>query len=194
MRKLAREDIWSLEEYAAKRDTFRREVIEHKKKRKLHLGPNATLFFEDRITMQYQIQEMLRVERIFEPEGIQEEMDTYNPLIPDGSNWKATFMVEYEDSDYRRQQLKRLVGIENKVWVRIDGHDRVWPIADEDLERADGGKTSTVHFMRYELEEVMIADLKNGAKLAVGSDHPNYRHEVDKVPTAIRDSLAGDLD
>jgi hypothetical protein len=185
MRKLTRADIWSLEEYAGQRAEFRRKVMQHKKNRRLHLGPNATLYFEDRLTMHYQIQEMLRAERIFEPEGIQEELDSYNPLIPDGSNWKLTFMMEYEDADYRRQQLRKLVGIEDRVWVQVDGHDRIWPIADEDLERADEDKTSSVHFLRFELEAEMIDSLKRGGRLAVGIDHGNYRHQIEEVPVPL---------
>src|SRR5690606_16412013 len=164
-----------------------------KQNRQLPLGPNATLYFEDRLTMQYQIQEMLRVERIFEPEGIQEELDAYNPLIPDGTNWKATFMLEYPDIEERRRALERLKGIEDRVWVRVAGHEPVHPIADEDLERENEIKTSSVHFLRFELTPAMIRALKGGASLAVGVDHPQYRYTVDPVPEPVRDALVRDL-
>ncbi|MGD2113367.1 MAG: DUF3501 family protein, partial [Gammaproteobacteria bacterium] len=159
-----------------------------------HIGPNATLYFEDRQTIQYQIQEMLRVERIFEASGIEEELDAYNPLIPDGSNWKATFMVEEADVDKRRALLAALVGIEDLVWVRVDGHDPVFAIADEDLERETVDKTSSVHFLRFELSGPMVAGLKQGASLSMGIDHPAYRHQVEPVAPAIRNSLLADLD
>ena len=149
MEKLTRESLYSLEEYSGLRNDFRQKVMAHKENRRLPLGTNATLYFEDRLTMQYQVQEMLRIERIFEAEGIQEELDAYNPLIPDGSNWKATFMVEFPDIDERRAMLQRLVGIENKVWMQVGDGERIVPIADEDLERADEDKTSAVHLMRF---------------------------------------------
>jgi len=194
MSKISRDDIWSLEEYHKRRPEFRQKMIAHKKVRKLPVGPNAMLFFEDRLTMLYQIQEMLRAERVFEEEGIQEELDTYNPMIPDGRNWKVTFMMEYPDADIRRRELARLVGVENKAWVQVEGHDKVYPIADEDLERSDEDKTSSVHFMRYELDDEMAASLKNGAALSVGIEHENYHHTVQEVPKATRDSLVDDLD
>ncbi len=194
MSKLTRDDLLSLEDYAEQRADFRKRVMEHKKDRKVHLGEHETLYFEDRLTIQYQIQEMLRIEKIFEKDGIQEELDAYNPLIPDGSNWKATFMIEYEDENERKAALARLIGIEDKVWVRIAGHDKVYAIADEDLERDTEEKTSSVHFMRFELTPEMIADLRKGASLAMGIDHENAMREVDPVPEATRQSLLADLD
>jgi hypothetical protein len=194
MHSLTREDLMSLERYAEERPAFRARVMEHKKHRQVHLGEHATLYFEDRITIQYQIQEMLRVERIFEREGIQEELDAYNPLIPDGSNLKATFMIEYADPAERKRELGRLVGIEDRVWVQVAGHDPVFAIADEDLERATEEKTSSVHFLRFELSDAMVAALKQGAALGMGVDHENYRHAASELPAAVRDRLAGDLD
>lgn len=193
MNKLARADLFSLEQYAEKRKSFRAEVLEHKKNRAVRIGLNATLYFEDRLTMQYQIQEMLRIEKIFEAEGIQEELDAYNPLIPDGSNLKATFMMEYDDVDERRVQLARLVGIEDKTWVRVEGFDKVYAIANEDLERTTDEKTSSVHFMRFELSDAMIAAINSGAALSAGIDHPNYTDEVNPLPDNIRASLVADL-
>ncbi len=194
MSKLTRDDLLSLEDYAEQRADFRKRVMEHKKDRKVHLGEHETLYFEDRLTIQYQIQEMLRIEKIFEKDGIQEELDAYNPLIPDGSNWKATFMIEYEDENERKAALARLIGIEDKVWVRVAGHDKVYAIADEDLERDTEEKTSSVHFMRFELTPEMIADLRKGASLAMGIDHENAMRKVDPVPEATRQSLLADLD
>lgn len=194
MDKISRDEIWSLEDYDKKRPEFRQKVMAHKKKRKLPVGPNAMLFFEDKLTMQYQIQEMLRAEKIFQEEGIQDELETYNPMIPDGRNWKVTFMMEYPDPDIRREELKKLVGIEDKTWVQVEGHDKVYPIADEDLERSDEEKTSSVHFMRFELDDAMAEDLKKGAKLSAGIDHENYNHTVEEVPAETRDSLVNDLD
>lgn len=194
MQKLTRDDLFSLEKYAEVRKDFRAEVLAHKQDRRLPLGTNATLYFEDRLTMQYQIQEMLRIERIFEAEGINEELDAYNPLIPDGANWKATFMVEFPDIDERRAMLSNLVGVENRVWLQVGDGDKVRPIADEDLERSDDDKTSAVHFLRFELNPQQVADLKGGAKLAAGIDHDNYTVDVDPVPDNIRASLLADLD
>lgn len=193
MKKLSREDLFSLEKYAELRPQFRAQVIAHKKNRQVTIGPNATLYFEDRLTMQYQVQEMLRIERIYEPEGIREELEAYNPLIPDGHNWKATFMVEFPDEAERREALKRLKGIEARVWVRVAGFDPVRPVADEDLEREDETKTSSVHFLRFELTPEMVRAVKQGAAVAMGIDHPAYTHQVDPVPAAVRDSLAQDL-
>ncbi len=190
---LKREDLYSLEQYAQERPAFREKVLAHKKNRQVRLGEYATLYFEDRLTIQYQIQEMLRIERIFEPEGIQDELDAYNPLIPTGSNWKATFMLEYPDVEQRKRELARLVGIEDKVWVRVRGHDKVYAIADEDMERETEDKTSAVHFLRFELTPEMVRDVKAGADIAVGIDHPNYTAVVDPVPREVRDSLAEDL-
>lgn len=194
MEKLNRESLYTLEKYAELRKGFRQKVMEHKKNRHLAIGPNATLYFEDRMTMQYQVQEMLRVERIFEADAIQEELDAYNPMIPDGKNWKATFMLEFPDAGQRRKELARLVGIENRIWVKIDGFDRVIPVADEDLERATTDKTSSVHFLRFELTDDMVTALKNGAALSAGIDHEAYRYIVDPVPDNIRRSLLDDLD
>ena len=194
MQKLTRDDLMSLEQYAEARDDFRAEVLAHKKNRRIALGTNAALYFEDRLTMQYQVQEMLRIERIFEADGINEELDAYNPLIPDGSNWKATFMVEFPDIEERRAMLKSLVGIEDRVYVQVADFDRVFAIADEDLERSDDEKTSAVHFLRFELSDEMIAALKSGARLAAGIDHENYRVEIAPIADNVRNSLIADLD
>jgi len=194
MSKLTRDDLYSLEEYDRIRNDFRTEVMAHKKNRRLPIGPNATLYFEDRKTMQYQIQEMLRAERIFRAAGIQDELDTYNPLIPEGSNWKATFMVEFEDAGERRKQLAKMINIENSVWLQVDGFDRVTPFADEDLERATEDKTSSVHFLRFELDDDMIKALKNGASLSAGIDHDAYRYSIEPVPDNILQSLLKNLD
>lgn len=193
MSAIARESLLSLEDYARQRAEFRARVIEHKKRRALRVGDSVTLIFEDELTIRYQIQEMLRVERIFEEAGIQDELDAYNPLVPDGSNWKATMLIEYADPLERKHWLARLIGVEDRVWVRVAGHDAVFAIADEDLERENGEKTSSVHFLRFELEPAMIAALGAGAALAVGIDHPACRVAVDPVPEVIRSSLCGDL-
>jgi hypothetical protein len=189
---LTHENLYSLEKYARVRPEFRARVIAHKKNRQVPLGANATLYFEDALTMQYQVQEMLRLERMFEPGPIQDELDVYNPLIPDGCNWKATFMVEFPDEAERRQKLAQLIGIEKAVWVQVDGFDKVTPIANEDLDRETEDKTSAVHFMRFELTPAMAAAAKQGAAIRAGIDHPNYQAEI-TLPPAIRDSLAGDL-
>ena len=189
---LRHEDLFSLEKYARIRPEFRARVLAHKKNRQLPIGAHATLYFEDALTMQYQVQEMLRLERMFEPELIQEELDVYNPLIPDGHNWKATFMVEYSDENERRAALAKLIGIEKKVWLQVEGCDRVYPIANEDLERETEDKTSAVHFMRFELTPQMIAAAKDGAAIRAGIDHDLYRESV-TVPPAVRDSLVADL-
>lgn len=193
MTHLSHQDLYSLEEYARIRPEFRAKVIEHKKQRRLAIGPHAALYFEDKVTMQYQIQEMLRIERIFEPDGIQDELDVYNPLIPDGMNWKATFMMEYDDVEERKVALSQLVGIEASIYMQVEGFDKVRPIANEDLERSTEEKTSSVHFLRFELSEAMITALKGGAKLTAGIDHPNYKVQVDNIPSEVRDSLVGDL-
>jgi hypothetical protein len=185
-------DLMSLEQYARQRSDFRAKVLEHKKRRQVALGPNATLYFEDKLTIQYQVQEMLRIERIFEPAGIDEELSAYNPLIPDGSNWKATFMLEYPDVEQRKRELARLIGVEDKAWVQVEGHDKVYAIADEDLERDTEEKTSSVHFLRFELAPGMIEALKGGAALSMGVDHDNLRVSV-TVPDAVRRSLSNDL-
>lgn len=193
MQKLTRDDLMSLELYAERRDAFREEVLEHKKNRRLVLGTNAALYFEDRLTMQYQVQEMLRIEKIFEADGINEELEAYNPLIPDGSNWKATFMIEFPEAEIRQQMLTQLVGIEDRVYIQVADFDRVYAVADEDLERADEQKTSAVHFMRFELTPAMVTALKAGASLIAGIDHDNYMVEVSPVDDNIRESLVADL-
>jgi hypothetical protein len=193
MDKLTVEDLMGLERYARERPAFRARVLEHKRDRKLAVGPNVTWSFEDRLTMQYQVQEMLRAERIFEPEGIREELDAYNPLIPDGSNWKATLLIEFPDVDERQRQLAKLIGLEDRCWVQVRGHDRVYAIADEDLERENAEKTSSVHFLRFELTPAMIAALKSGAALGAGVDHDHYRHSIDPVPEPVRAALLHDL-
>jgi hypothetical protein len=186
-------DLYSLEEYARIRPDFRQRVIEHKKNRRVAIGPNAALYFEDALTMQYQVQEMLRIERIFEPEGIQEELDVYNPLIPDGMNWKATFMVEFDDEGERKQALAKLIGIDKAVWIQVEGFDKVRPISNEDLDRETEDKTSSVHFMRFELTQEMVDALHGGAGLAMGIDHPAYTYTVPKLDSVIRSSLLQDL-
>lgn len=193
MQKLAHHDLMTLEQYAKARNDFRARVMAHKKNRQVQIGRNATLYFEDRLTMQYQIQEMLRAERIFEQQGIQDELDAYNPMVPDGTNLKATFMIEYPDVEERRVALGRLLGIEDRVWVQVADFRKVYAIADEDLERETEEKTSAVHFLRFELEPEMIKALKAGAALGIGIDHPAYTHAVMPVPEATRASLAGDL-
>ena len=194
MKKLMRDDLMSLEEYSEARDEFRNNVLAHKRNRRLELGTNAALYFEDRLTMQYQVQEMLRIERIFEVAGIDDELDAYNPLIPDGSNWKATFMIEFPDSEERRAMLRQLRGIEDRVYVKVDDFEPIFAIADEDLEREDEEKTSAVHFLRFELPEEQVAALRSDGGLAAGIDHDNYTVEVSAVPENIRTSLLGDLD
>jgi len=193
MGKLSRDDLYSLEKYAEVRPEYRSRVMAHKKNRRLPIGPNANLYFEDALTMQYQIQEMLRIEKIFEAAGIQEELDAYNPLIPDGSNWKATFMMEFSDPEERKVQLGKLIGVEKQVWVQVADFARVSPIANEDLDRETEEKTSSVHFMRFELTPEMVAAVKGGASVSMGIDHPNYMHSVEPIPQNIRDSLAEDL-
>jgi hypothetical protein len=190
--KLKREDLYSLEHYAKIRPQFRAKVIQHKKHRQVAIGPNATLSFEDRLTMHYQVQEMLRIERIFEAEGIDQEIDAYNPLIPDGGNWKATFLLEYPEEHERRRALERLKGVEDRVWVRVEKLEPVWAIADEDLDRENDSKTSSVHFLRFQLSVPAIAAIKHGSPVSMGIDHPQYRYET-ILPIATRDSLAADL-
>jgi hypothetical protein len=193
MDKLNATDLMSLEQYARERPAFRTRVLEHKRHRKLAVGPHVTWSFEDRLTMQYQVQEMLRVERIFEPEGIQEELAAYNPLIPDGGNWKATLLIEFPDAAERQRQLARLIGLEDRCFVQVRGHEPVYAIADEDLERENAEKTSSVHFLRFELTPAMISALKSGAALAAGVDHPHYHHSLDPVPDPVRAALVADL-
>ena len=192
MNKLSATDLMSLEQYARERPAFRARVLQHKTERQLAVGPNATWCFEDRLTVQYQVQEMLRAERIFEPEGIGEELAAYNPLIPDGQNWKVTLLLEFDAAE-RPHALAQLKGVEDRCWVQIAGHERVLAIADEDLERENEQKTSAVHFLRFELGAPMIASLRGGAALGVGIDHPHYRHEVAPLPPAVQRSLTDDL-
>jgi uncharacterized protein DUF3501 len=193
MEKLSTSDLLSLEQYARQRPAMRARVLEHKRARQLAVGPNVTWLFEDRITIQYQVQEMLRAERIFEPEGIADELGAYNPLIPDGANWKVTLLIEFPDEGERRVQLTRLKGVEDRCWVQVSGHERVFAIADEDLERENEEKTSSVHFLRFELTPAMIAAMKSGADLSVGVDHEQYRHQVTPVAPVVRAALAADL-
>jgi len=191
--KLTREDLYSLEKYAEMRSDMRAKVMEHKKSRNLPVGPNVTMYFEDRLTIQYQIQEMLRAEKIFDAEGINEELDAYNPLIPDGTNWKGTMMIEYVDVNERVTALEKLIGIDRKTWVQVEGFDKVFAISNEDLERETEEKTSAVHFMRFELAPDMIAAAKEGAAISVGIDHENYLHSVLPVPDNYRQALVDDL-
>jgi len=191
---IKRESLLSLEAYARERNAFRARVMEHKKRRTVHLGDHLTLLFEDELTIRYQVQEMLRIERIFEEAGIQGELDAYNPLVPDGRNWKATLLVEYEDVDERERALALLKGIEDRAWVQADGYPRVHAIADEDLERENDEKTSAVHFLRFELTPAMITALKSGVELAIGVDHPEYEATVQPVPDATRSALLADLE
>ncbi|MBU6422010.1 MAG: DUF3501 family protein [Gammaproteobacteria bacterium] len=194
MQKLTRKDLWSLEDYAQKRDTFRQQVMAHKQNRSLQIGSHLRLLFEDRMTMQYQVQEMLRAERIFEVEGIQDELDTYNELIPDGGNWKATLLIEYEDIAERQKALAQLIGIEDKVWVQVVGQDKVYAIADEDMQRERADKTSAVHFLRFELTPEMVKALKSGAKLTAGVDHAGYNPIIEPVSEVATKALLQDLD
>lgn len=193
MNTLKREDLWSLEEYATRRNDFRAEVMAHKKTRQLALGEHARLYFEDATTIRYQIQEMLRIERVFEAEGIEEELNAYNPLIPDGHNWKATFMIEIPDPAQRAVRLGELIGIEDQVWLQIGDLDRIVPIADEDLDRTTADKTASVHFLRFELTPEQINALKDGATLKAGVDHPGYPLPGFEVAEDIRSSLCSDL-
>jgi hypothetical protein len=192
MTNLSRDSLMTLERYAKERPQFRARVMEHKKNRTVHLGEHVALIFEDELTIRYQIQEMLRAERIFEQEGIQEEVDVYAPLIPDGSNWKATMMIQYPDIEERRRMLAQLIGVEDRVRVQVAGHGRVYAIADEDLERETAEKTSSVHFLRFELDSGMVSALKQGAVVEMGIDHPAYSVSADIAP-AVRDSLVRDL-
>lgn len=190
---ITRDSLMSLEQYARERPAFRARVLAHKQNRSLALGDHLTLIFEDELTIRYQIQEMLRIEKIFEENGINGELDAYNPLVPDGSNFKATMLIEYPDVEERRRMLARLKGIEDRIWVRVEGCEPVRAIADEDLERENEEKTSAVHFLRFELTAEMKSRLKQGAALAVGTDHPNYAAEVPAVPENLRQSLLADL-
>ena len=192
MPRITRDSLFTLEAYEKARPQFRAKVIAHKKNRVVHLGAHVTLLFEDELTMRYQIQEMLRAERIFEEEGIRDELDAYNPLVPDGSNWKATMMIEYPDEAQRRTMLAKLIGIEDRVWMQVQGHAKIHAIADEDLERETDEKTASVHFLRFELEPAMIAAVKGGAALSAGVDHPEYSALV-QVDPAVAASLSSDL-
>ena len=193
MEKLQPKDLMTLERYARERQDFRTRVIAHKKARKLGVGPSTTWLFEDRLTIQYQVQEILRTEKIFEPEGIEEELEAYNPLIPDGRNWKVTLLIEFPDPATRPAHLARLKGIEDRCFVQVADFARVYAIADEDLERENEEKTSSVHFLRFEFTDAMVAALRAGAALAIGIDHPNYTHAVEALPAAARAALLADF-
>ena len=193
MPKIARDSLMTLEAYAKVRNDFRARVIAHKKNRTVSLGNHLTLVFEDELTMRYQVQEMLRVEKVFEENGIRDELEAYNPLIPDGSNWKATMLIEYPDVEERQRMLGKLVGIEDRVWVRVAGFASAYAVADEDLDRSTDQKTSAVHFLRFELDDKMRQALKSGAALAIGVDHPQYRVSVDTLPAPVVASLQADL-
>jgi hypothetical protein len=190
---ITRDSLMTLEAYAKVRKEFRANVMAHKKNRSVQLGGHVTLLFEDEMTMRYQIQEMLRAERIFEQDGIQDELDAYNPLVPDGDNWKATMMIQYPDIDERRHALARMVGIQDRVWVQVEGCPKVYAVADEDLERETEQKTSSVHFLRFELDPAMKKALSGGANIRMGVDHPNYQATLDPAPAAVRESLLKDL-
>ena len=193
MKQLHRSDLYSLENYAVIRDDFRAEVMQHKKTRFIELGENLRLLFEDRLTMQYQVQEMLRIEKIFDAEGIDEELGAYNPLIPDGQNLKVVMMIEFSDEKERKEALAKLIGVEKKTWLKVEGFDRVYPISNEDLERETDEKTSSVHFMRFEFTPEMISALKDGTEMKAGVDHAEYQYEK-VVDDSVRQSLVGDFD
>ncbi len=193
MSKLTPADLLSLERYSRERPEFRARIIAHKKNRQLNVGGNTMWLFEDRLTVQYQVQEMLRTERIFEAEGIAEELAAYNPLIPDGRNWKVTFLIEYTDPEVRKTQLEKLRGVEDACWVQVAGCEKLYAIADEDLERENDTKTSAVHFLRFELTDAMAKALKSGASLGVGVDHPQYQHAIPAVAENVRSALLADL-
>lgn len=190
---LSRSNLMSLEDYAQQRPRYRNQVMAHKKNRQVQLGPHMRLYFEDRLTMQYQIQEVLRIEKVFEGTAIDEELEAYNPLIPDGSNWKATLMIEYEDAEERKQALRNLIGIERATWIRVGDQGPVHPFANEDLIRETEEKTSSVHFLRFELSSEMIRQAKAGADILIGTDHPEYAHVAGPLPQHIAQSLAEDL-
>jgi hypothetical protein len=190
---ITRDDLMSLEQYAENRGDFRQQVMSHKKNRQVALGPNTTLYFEDRLTLLYQIQEMLRIEKVFEADGINEELEAYNPMIPSGRNFKATYMIEYPDAVIRAAQLEKMVGIEDLIWMQIGDRDKFWSIADEDLERSTENKTSAVHFLRLEVDDVSAQALKDGEKWIVGVQHPVYTYQFE-VTGETRDCLLNDLD
>lgn len=193
MPRIARDSLLTLEAYAKERPAFRARAAAHKRARTVHLGEHVTLLFEDELTVRYQIQEMLRIEKMFEEAGIEDELDVYNPLIPDGNNLKATMLIEYEDADARREALSRLNGIEDRVWLRVGDQPVVRAVADEDLERANAQKTSAVHFLRFELTPPMVAGFRTGAKVAIGVDHPGYKAEIESLPEPVRKALAADF-
>ena len=193
-KKLDRESLWSLEEYSERRNDFRKEMIAHKKNRRIALGDHVSLLFEDLNTMKYQVQEMLRTEKIFEAAGIAEELESYNPLIPDGSNWKATMLIEYPDVEERRVALNKMAGVENTVWVQVEGCEKTLAIANEDMERSTEEKAAAVHFLRFELAEDSVAALKAGKHLTMGVDHPEVAFVLDPVHADSTASLVGDLD
>lgn len=189
---LEKKDLFSLEKYSEIRIAFRDKIIQHKKDRRLSLNPHATLYFEDTLTMQYQVQEMLHIEKIFDAPGIQEELDVYNPLIPDGTNWKATFMIEYSDISKRKAALSKLIGVEKSIWVQIEDSEKIYAIANEDLNRETEDKTSAVHFVRFELTQNMCAHAKVGLPINFGIDHPYFKTDV-IVPAEVQRSLINDL-
>ena len=193
MSKLAPSSLMSLETYHKERPEFRKRALEHRRRRTVFVGPHVTLQFEDELTIRYQIQEMLRIEKTFDSGGIQDELDAYHPLIPDGSNLKATQLIEFADPEERKVMLEKLVALEHKTYIQVFGHERVYAIADEDMERSTENKTSAVHFMRFELTPEMIATLKGGAALGMGVDHPEYRHHLEEVAPKTQTALVADL-
>jgi len=193
MVQIARDSLMTLEAYAKARPQFRARVLAHKKLRTVHLRDHVTLIFEDELTIRYQIQEMLRIEKTFEEAGIQDELDAYNPLLPDGANFKATMLIEYDDVEERRHALARLKGIERRVWIEVEGEPKVFAIADEDLDRETAEKTSAVHFLRFELTPAMVGALKRGSALGMGIDHPEYQARIPSVPEQTRAALIADL-
>lgn len=190
---IARDSLLSLEGYSRSRKEFRAKVMAHKKNRAVHLGEHITLIFEDELTIRYQIQEMLRIEKTFEEAGIQDELDAYNPLVPDGANLKATMMIEYDDPAVRKRELAQLKGIEDRVYLQVDGHAKVFAIADEDLKRENEEKTSSVHFLRFEFDSAAIAAAKSGAALAAGVEHPHYSARVDRLVPHVQAALIRDF-
>ena len=193
MNKLTREDLYSLEQYSEMRNDYRKKVMAHKENRRVELGEHVLLAFEDKLVMQYQVQEMLKAEKIFDAAGIEEELDVYNSLIPDGSNWKATMLIQYTDVSERQRELTRLIGIEDQVWMQVEDFEKIYAIADEDLERDNETKTSAVHFMRFELTSDMVAAVKSGGAISAGVEHENYKQSLTPLADNIRDSLAEDL-
>ena len=190
---LSRSDLWSLEDYSEMRSTFRKEVLAHKQHRRVQIGDAMQLIFEDRLTIKYQIQEMLRIEKVFEAEGVQQELDAYNPLIPDGDNWKCTLLIQYEDVQERQRRLKQLLGVEDKIWLQVGEGTPVWPIEDEDMDRANEDKTAAVHFLRYQLTPENIADLKGGGTVTFGVEHDAYASNPVQVAEEVRLTLMSDI-